>query len=704
MIAWSGQLKVLHNGRRIRMLNFRWYFARLKAMSFREIFYRMDQFRRQFSERIFYRLGLEWKLSSGQSGYIDNFDLRSRVLPADLSTSAFSEGQIRNAVEGAEQILHGVVRLFGHDYRVDPAKPEWHCDPITGRRWPQVFYGDIATRDAGQVGGVKWVWELNRHHHLFILARAYFHTGETRYAEVIVSQILDWIEANPCFEGVNWTSPLEMAIRVVNWIWSLALIQPANLLGKEDGETITGSIYQHARQIERHLSGHSSANNHLIGEAAALFFVSSIFVEWPESFRWRRRGLAILEREIKLQIHPDGAPAEQAVDYLLFDMEWFLLVEAQLRRSRQGSSSVCCERLRAAGLFLSLLMDHCGHLPAIGDSDDSRVLDFYGARDNQRLYSLLAVLAVFAKDAQVRAAVERWPQGAYWLLGEEGRQSFASLEKDQEFARSKAFFQGGYAVLGNGKTQLVFDAGEIGYLSMAAHGHADALSVWLSTAGGKVLIDSGTYGYHEAGKWRDYFRGTYAHNTVVVDGRDQAVPGGTFIWSRKPDARIVSWHADDTAAFVQGVHNGYADLGIIHERSVLFRFPSTIVIRDELSGAGTHSVAQLWHLPAGSEIQVFDKTIIVHTEDAKISFFSDAPEQMKVNVMRGAVDPIQGWVSNRYGRKEPAPVISLGGSVKLPFRVHMELQLDASFPVGRDGEFQALIEMMDHFSSDKDFD
>src|SRR5206468_507056 len=82
----------------------------------------------------------------------------------------------------------------------------------------------------------------------------------------------------------------------------------------------------------------------------------------------------------------------------------------------------------------------------------------------------------------------------------------------------------GYYILGAdfdtpNEIRAVVDAGPLGYTAIAAHGHADALSFTLSVGGSEFLIDPGTCAYHTQERWRQYFRGTAAHNTLRVDGR-----------------------------------------------------------------------------------------------------------------------------------------------------------------------------------------
>ena len=101
--------------------------------------------------------------------------------------------------------------------------------------------------------------------------------------------------------------------------------------------------------------------------------------------------------------------------------------------------------------------------------------------------------------------------------------------------------QGGYIVMGGEGCHLVFDAGPLGYLGIAAHGHADALSFCLAIDDAWWLVDPGTYAYHSAPEWRSYFRGTSAHNTIRVNGNDQSQMGGAFMWLRKAHATVLEY-------------------------------------------------------------------------------------------------------------------------------------------------------------------
>jgi len=140
---------------------------------------------------------------------------------------------------------------------------------------------------------------------------------------------------------------------------------------------------------------------------------------------------------------------------------------------------------------------------------------------------------LFAR-ADFKAKAGAFDDKSRWLLGDEAAARFAALDaRSARLPVRRDFPHAGYHVLGEGfetprEVRIVADAGPLGFLSIAAHGHADALSFTLSAGGCPILIDPGTFAYHTERRWRDYFRGTAAHNTVRIDGVDQSVSGGTM--------------------------------------------------------------------------------------------------------------------------------------------------------------------------------
>ena len=161
--------------------------------------------------------------------------------------------------------------------------------------------------------------------------------------------------------------------------------------------------------------------------------------------------------------------------------------------------------------------------------------------------SLLATGAVLFERPALKAKSGVFDDKSRWLLGDAGAAAYARIDASRAFPVRRAFPEGGYFILGEDfetprEVRLVADAGPLGYLAIAAHGHADALAFTLSVGGKPILVDPGTFSYSSQ-PWRRYFRSTAAHNTVVVDDRDQSEYGGSFLWLEHANAVVETFRA-----------------------------------------------------------------------------------------------------------------------------------------------------------------
>src|SRR5690606_4456687 len=248
---------------------------------------------------------------------------------------------------------------------------------------------------------------------------------------------------------------------------------------------------------------------------------------------------------------------------------------------------------------------------------------------------------------------------------------------------TRAFPHGGYYVLGRSfgapdEVRAVFDAGPLGFLSIAAHGHADCLSMTLSVAGREQLVDPGTYVYHAEREWRDYFRGTAAHNTVRVDGVDQSRIGGQFLWLEKAKARLERFESTDDHDDVVAFHDGYTRLAdpVRHERRVRFdKRADLLEIVDRLVCKGEHVVERFWHFAEDCRVALDGSSAI--SDDGKVRLRLEIDENDVEAVLRnGSTQPIGGWVSRGFRRKSPAPTLvylsRISGGTTLRTRIRIE--------------------------------
>lgn len=574
--------------------------------------------------------------------------------------------ELAAVLERANELCDHVIPIFGRRFNFTPTIP-WHRDPITHNEWPQIYYAAIDLKDGNTIGGVKWVWELNRHQHLVTLGKAFSITGEERYAQEVCSQICHWIKTNPPLIGVNWASSLEIAIRILSWLWALHFIRTSKALEEIKFCAILQSIYEQTRFIETHLSAFSSANNHLVGEAAALATVGLTIPLFRRSREWIEKGLNILRDEIEKQVHPDGVSAEQSVHYGIFSTELWLGVLLLARKAEIDVARIWYERLEKVGEFVMLIMDSAGNVPQIGDNDGGCAYWLCESVDFNEYRSLLSRLAVVCERADFKENGKQFDEKSFWLLGMEGFRKYERLTADGNSLGSRAFVEGGYYILRSKESILVFDCGNIGYTNHAAHGHADALSVTLSMRGKPVLVDPGMPCYHENPVLRDAFRGTSAHNTIVVDGKNQSRIADNFLWLRKANAMCNSWTTSSTFDSVGGIHDGYRQLGVMHRRHVTFVRPDIWLIIDTLNGAGTHQVEQYWHLAAEAEVSYLgDLSARISREEIVLDLIVTGPKNLSLEMVSESENSANGWISPHYGKLSRAPVLCYRGSVSLP--------------------------------------
>jgi hypothetical protein len=201
------------------------------------------------------------------------------------------------------------------------------------------------------------------------------------------------------------------------------------------------------------------------------------------------------------------------------------------------------------------------------------------------------------------------------------------------------------------------DGGPHGYLSIAAHAHADALSVEVRYAGIDILADPGTYCYHGEREWRSYFRSTIAHNTAELDGQSQSSERGPFMWARHAQAREVEVIDDGDIARWTAEHSGYASLDppATHRRSVLLdRASRSLDIIDEIEGR--HQVRLAFHFGPEVHVELDGSSAALKWPQTGTPGAAqlELPGVLQWSLHRGETDPILGWYSPSLGRRVPA--------------------------------------------------
>lgn len=642
-----------------------WYARRLRAMSVSEVLRRGVHALRNQADRIRLAKGAPRRLvaklvdpngTSTDAGWPCGF-------PPPGAWRGASEGEslttwlerLHAQAERAKSHRFTIFDLEDHDLG-DPI--DWNHDPKSGTHAPMSFGPSINYRDVRVTGDCKFVWEPNRHHHLVVLGRAYRATGDIRYARAVADQLRHWLDQCPFPLGMNWRSPLELGVRLINWVWALDLIRDAGAIDAPLRARILESVALHVWEISRKYSHNSSANNHLIGEAAGIWIAACYFGSLRKAAWYRRQSSAILCEQILRQTHSDGGGREQALGYHMFVLQFFLLAGLVARRVGADWPRSFWDRLERMFEFLAALAGGGRDLPMFGDCDDGYVLDLGGGPRQERAW--LCVGAILFQRTDWKPAAGDYSEAAYWLLGPESRGEYERLAgEDRPRLESRAFRATGLYLLQSGhhgapdRISVVFDCAPLGYGPLAAHGHADALSFTLRAFGVDVFVDPGTYDYFSYPQWRNYFRSTRAHNSVEIDGADQSEMLGPFLWGARAQATCLAWEPGPGGGRVVGEHDGYRRLPdpVIHRRTLeLDGNERRLTVRDEIHASKRHEIVVYFHLSETCRIrEVKENRFQIDAGPGPLTLIGDP--RLQFEVLTGGAAPGAGWVSRGYHRK-----------------------------------------------------
>ena len=596
--------------------------------------------------------------------------------PARLAESLRAAGAADRIVADAEQIRARRLTILGYGPR-DLGRPiDWHRDLVTGGRWPRRYWGTMTRGDVEHLD-LKIVWEPSRHQHFQVLAAAAALSGDTAYADELAEQLASWIEQNPTGIGIHWLEACEPAFRLLAWLWALPLVLHTPRFTPELCLRVLRSLVAQARHIARTLSIYSSPNTHLLAEALALFVIGVVLPELRQAAEWRARGRAILEREIEQQVGDDGFYREASTYYHAYTVELYLLASVVAERNDVTLAPGVRLRLERMLEALAWLVRPDGTLPNVGDADGGRTLRL-GAANLLRVDELLASGAVLTGRAELRAGLRATGEEAAWLWPD-GRERLRRLGEAAPPRGSRQLGVAGLAVdrrrVDGDERWALLDATDLGMLA-GGHGHAGCLALGLYAHGRALVVDRGTGVYNIAEAWRRYFRNTRAHSTVLIDGVEQAEAERTFRWSTRYRSRLVRHvvTADDT--LVTGEHDGYTRLTqpVVHRRTLLGVGGRYWMCIDLLTGAGTHSADFLFQLAPGLEVERAGGDLFAAPAGAAhgLAIVPAGFGAGSTRVVMGALDPIQGWHSDDYGHRCPAPTLVTSDMVHTPaVRVHV---------------------------------
>lgn len=529
----------------------------------------------------------------------------------------------------AEQILDHRFPLLAWTIETGP-EIAWRRDYLSGKETGPLYFRKIPYLDAARCGDHKVIWELNRHQHLVTLAQAWRLTGRAEFVAEIERQQDSWLSANPFQCGINWASALEVAFRALSWMWVDHLA--GGKMTSDRRRLLLTALYRHGCHLETNLSFYFSPNTHVLGEAVALHALGRMFGETNRGRRWQTLGARVVSGEMDRQVQSDGSHFERSTYYHVYALDMFLF-----HATLAPVSEDYLGKLAKMAEYLETLLAPSRSLPLVGDDDGGRFFHPFGARPRFGVATLAACGSFLKRPEWIGDPADRLEIGAWWL-GTRGALKAAGHVPGN--TTSTCFSDAGMVAMRAGENQILIRTGGLGPFR-GGHSHADALSVVARSGGRELLIDPGTLTY--TGAERSSFRGTAAHNTVRVNGLDQADQAGPFAWENPPRISIGEWRSDEASDTLEA---RCLARGVLHRRRLWFRKPDLVFILDEIRQENQQLMAeQFWH--AGVPVEKWGPNCFRLGSSATLLLAED----------HGKAELSEGWRSLCYGHKEVSPVI-----------------------------------------------
>lgn len=524
-------------------------------------------------------------------------------------------------------------------------------------RGEERVFTDVVDWSAALGSNMSWNWDLNRHRFFVALGTAYYYSAEMQYLTKLVELWEHWVKENPAGKTPAWKHPFEVAARLQNWIWAYFLLECSGECDSERLFRIREAIREHGSFLHSNLEYHWP-NNHLLLEAKALFEYSLLFPQFKENRRSLARAERILQREVMAQILADGAHSELCSMYHRIIAGELGELAALCEHNGTPLPAKIEQRIASLVEFTRALLRDDGSTPLTGDSvkDDSYI--------------------------RFDPAQQECSDLNYWVW--RGQGSFPHVpRRAKQSPRLAIFPQAGYAFLRGSDTEsdfhLTFDFGSFSRCTSANHGHCDALSFELYAMGRPVIVDPGVcLPWTNSNGWDRYFRSTAAHNTLMLDGKEQSQLCRYSDVRHSARTRLLRHYVSSDRAGLSAECIPYwaAKDGVCHYREVSYGNDGILLIHDQVKGSGRHRLD--WNFQFAPEIDVLEDQfggLVVRFKGSPdfLHFAPIADIPLALTVVRGQPDPPRGWISLNSAQVVPAYAALYSAEVELPMAITFQL-------------------------------
>lgn len=572
---------------------------------------------------------------------------------------------IDKTLDAADDVCLHTFDLLGSGRVVLGSEIDWQLDFKTGHRWSAGFCFDIPQRGRTAGADIKMPRELNRCQHFSTLGRAYRYSQNEKYAQEFVAQLGSWAKENPPWIGINWCSPMEAALRIVSWTLGYFFFQHSPSFDTDARLIVLKGLLAHAEFVGENLEYFGPfSGNHYLADLVGLLTVGTVFPEFRQANRWRRLAHHGLEEQMQSQVLGDGVHFEDSTSYHRFVLEILTFAAVLGRLHEIDFSDSYWRRLERMFDYVHAYTRPDGTATQIGDNDNGRLLLLGTAGITDHRYLLSIGSALFDR-SDFKIAAGKHHEEAYWLLGLDGKHTSDRLPDESSARRSASFPDGGAYFLRDGDDYLAATCSPTGRLGRGSHSHNDCLSFELCVGGKPLIVDPGGYVYSAEPDWRNKFRSSRYHNTLVVDGQEMNRYDEAKIFRMSRDARtwVTRHHVDTEVEELEASHSGYQRLAdpVTHHRR--FRFskgaPSWL-IEDRIEGRAEHRLEWYFHFDPAVELTLSGGQLIARLPGGPSVVLECRSDHALLPVIE------DGWYSPSYGIKVPAPIVRFERTARLP--------------------------------------
>jgi len=559
--------------------------------------------------------------------------------------SAIETADIGDYIEVANALVSDTIIREGDRVRI----------PLdTSRGWQWDFTGPHQDDE--------FAYSLNGHQFLPALYLAQRERKENKYVKTFDRLMKDWVFQHPLPEKgdsiyivldtaqhIDYRDIGEVEWRTIQAGQRLGSSWPQLFYAFQDEENFSpatrllmlSSMCEQADFLHRY---HKFGHNWTTMEMNGLALFALAFPEFKMADDWADYSLRVMSDEINRQVYPDGVQTEVATKTQWVALQRFESIADNFQKAGRTISADYMKGVEGMYNYLAYCMRPDGHQPLNSDSD----------REDLRPRVLAAANKFNRPDWQWIAT-----NGKHGVLPKTGP--------------SLTFPWAGIHIMRSGWGDLAawsfFDNGPYG----TGHQHRDKLHLSVAAFGKDLLVDGGRFTHEDYFSfdptvWRGYFRSSFSHNVILVDGKGQNAAATRAKTPLVEGEDFVHREGHDYAygSFADGFENVSGEVS--HSRSVLYLHDTYWVVVDHIDTDQPRELQVLWHYAPDCEVAIDGSEVASANEDKpNLRIVPIGNVKWEIEMVKGQEEPFkQGWYSATYGSRVPNPTVIYSTHITRP--------------------------------------